>query len=738
MPGSASAGTALGVPKNPTSVAYHLPKIGELIQRKFPHKDLKHPLMIAFGTDFNKLNIEGEVIAQDGKGKTTRIRWRIGQSTYDLDHGKAFFKVKEAPPPPPGGGRTSASGQGGGEGEEEEEQEGGRAGPRQDDESDSEEEEGSEVPGGDGLKCKLLGEEVQWKFLENGVTECSRAARGVRETEPSIKWFGDASDNGTRTVLQALEQAIPMDFFLKEEGALGWTNDSLPNNVPRFSQYEFVQCLGVLQAKCLVEGPLKDLWKTADNGLLRPFALGERFGLSRNRFLDWVKYLKLCPANAPDTKAKRIEHFINAFNKHRMKGFSAGSGIVLDESISAFRPFFDNTPEGIGWLVKMIRKPKGVGAELKNAACAVTGVMLFLELQEGKDEMAAKEFCEKFPKHAALVLRLTKQWHGKAKVIYADSYFASLQTVKACMLFGLDFVGPIKNACAGFPKKFMHNGIWLLGEQPNQRGDWRAIELVVTINDVERRVCGFAWNEPGTQGVPKKVLIASCGTTLPTDPHIKKRWCVNDDTGLTTNITRHVPRPLIVKQYFEAACGIDVHNHLRQGVMGIEEHIGTKDHIFRLFTTIFGMCVVDAFKFYYMANTQMKPQGLKKFIEAAALAFLTNRYDGCAGLPLEGRRLRKRGADAMLGDDDEDASDSVVHAIITRREWHGMTKGRSNVRESAIRHGAHGRCQVQGCGEECYYVCVACSKERGKAFGVCGPKTGRNCAQAHAVEASLD
>ena len=93
----------------------------------------------------------------------------------------------------------------------------------------------------------------------------------------------------------------------------------------------------------------------------------------------------------PDTKAKRIEHFINAFNKHRMKGFSAGSGIVLDESIRAFRPFFDNTPEGIGWLVKMIRKPKGVGAELKNAACAVTGVMLFLELQEGKDEMAAKE-----------------------------------------------------------------------------------------------------------------------------------------------------------------------------------------------------------------------------------------------------------------------------------------------------------------------------------------------------------
>ena len=172
--------------------------------------------------------------------------------------------------------------------------------------------------------------------------------------------------------------------------------------------------------------------------------------------------------------------------------------------------------------------------------------------------------------------------------------------------------------------------------------------------------------------------------------------------------------------------------------MASEEPIGTTDHIFCLFTTIFGMYTVDAFMFYYIANTQIQPESLKKYIEAAALAFMTNRYEGLDDLPVEGRRLRKRGADALLGDDDEDASDSVVHAIITRREWHGMTKGRSNVRESAIRHGAHGRCQVQGCGEECYYVCVACSKERGKAFGVCGPKTGRNCAQAHAVEASLD
>ena len=48
-------------------------------------------------------------------------------------------------------------------------------------------------------------------------------------------------------------------------------------------------------------------------------------------------------------------------------------------------------------------------------------------------------------------------------------------------------------------------------------------------------------------------------------------------------------------------CGIDVRNHLRQGVMAIEERLGAKDHIFRPFSAIFGMCIVDAFKFYYIA-----------------------------------------------------------------------------------------------------------------------------------------
>ena len=49
------------------------------------------------------------------------------------------------------------------------------------------------------------------------------------------------------------------------------------------------------------------------------------------------------------------------------------------------------------------------------------------------------------------------------------------------------------------------------------------------------------------------------------DDHVKKRWILNEGTGESEVITRIVPRTQAIKSYFDAACIIDVHNHLRQG-----------------------------------------------------------------------------------------------------------------------------------------------------------------------------
>ena len=69
-------------------------------------------------------------------------------------------------------------------------------------------------------------------------------------------------------------------------------------------------------------------------------------------------------------------------------------------------------------VTKIKRKPKGVGAELKDAACSQTQVIIALEIQEGKEEMATKKYMQEWKKAGtAQVLRLTEPWHGSGRVL---------------------------------------------------------------------------------------------------------------------------------------------------------------------------------------------------------------------------------------------------------------------------------------------------------------------------------
>ena len=81
-----------------------------------------------------------------------------------------------------------------------------------------------------------------------------------------------------------------------------------------------------------------------------------------------------------------------------------GTEVVIDESMGKWIPFFENTPEGVPHFSKIIRKPQGIGVKYKNVADAQTGIMLFLEIQEGKEAMAGNRYCDRYPKSVALTL----------------------------------------------------------------------------------------------------------------------------------------------------------------------------------------------------------------------------------------------------------------------------------------------------------------------------------------------
>ena len=284
--------------------------------------------------------------------------------------------------------------------------------------------------------------------------------------------------------------------------------------------------------------------------------VGGRFGLVRDRFEGWRKYLKLWPADAAEADPyARVSYLIAAFNENRKEKVSPGTGVCIDESMGKWMPFFKDTPEGIPNLTKLIRKPVGVGAEYKCMADAWTGIMLFLEYQEGKDRMQLKKWCDQYPKHVALVLRLTEMLHGKGHIVYGDSYFTSVQTVKALLEQGTYYLGMLKTASAGFPKKYLQSLAW---NDDATRGETRRVQHTVNIKGVQEIIFGHAWNEPGIVGLPKTILCGSAHHTLSTDPHVKVRWQLNVVTGSSEQITRTVPRTSAVKEYFQAACIIDV------------------------------------------------------------------------------------------------------------------------------------------------------------------------------------
>lgn len=196
-----------------------------------------------------------------------------------------------------------------------------------------------------------------------------------------------------------------------------------------------------------------------------------------------------------------------------------------------------------------------------------------------------------------------------------------------------------------------------------------------------------------------------------------------------------MPRTAIIKFYFTAACLIDVHNHLRQGGLGLETAVSTKKWWFRCFCTILGMVEVDVFLLFKRANQFTKAPTHPRFTQNIATMLLTNTYDGC-GEPDEYHvRLRKRTLATIEEEEEVDEGDPD-HTIVAVKEYVDMRKKEFKRLAELKLDDICARCKVceKKPAPKCYYVCVECSDlTKGKFFGVCGLKSGRNCATKHVI-----
>ena len=142
------------------------------------------------------------------------------------------------------------------------------------------------------------------------------------------------------------------------------------------------------------------------------------------------------------------------FNAARERFLIPGQHVV-DECMSSWTGAeADYNAYGMPHKTKIARKPEGVGAELKALACGSTGILLKLEIMEGKDTNTQKLYSAEYGEGTAVVLRLSSSMFGSGRIVHADSAFSSIKTLIALEEMGLYFKGMVKTAHKEYSNQF--------------------------------------------------------------------------------------------------------------------------------------------------------------------------------------------------------------------------------------------------------------------------------------------
>ena len=146
----------------------------------------------------------------------------------------------------------------------------------------------------------------------------------------------------------------------------------------------------------------------------------------------------------PTDPSRYVRRLLEAFNTRRKMLFVAGWMLTEDELMvlwlgaEGVRDGFGADPFPIPNLSYIERKPDPLGAELKVLACAVSGMTLRVELQEGAERHAQQEWFDEYGHTTACQLRLLKDFFGTGNAncevpqrgLYGDSWFMGVNAVE--------------------------------------------------------------------------------------------------------------------------------------------------------------------------------------------------------------------------------------------------------------------------------------------------------------------
>lgn len=135
----------------------------------------------------------------------------------------------------------------------------------------------------------------------------------------------------------------------------------------------------------------------------------------------------------------------------------------------------------------------------------------------------------------------------------------------------------------------------------------------------------------GWHDLKLKTIITNCGNTIVgiQARRIRHHIEVNEDhEPYTARYVKEIPRPKIVEDFYKYFGSVDVHDHLRQGSLCLEEVWRTQIWWHRLFTTMLGVVFTDCYLAYRYIERKYhrEPDELSFFMGKLAYRLINNFY----------------------------------------------------------------------------------------------------------------
>jgi hypothetical protein len=386
---------------------------------------------------------------------------------------------------------------------------------------------------------------------------------------------------------------------------------------------DFFRWLGIRLTMTLEprRGPLDVYWneEVVEGSVTSPASYGARFQMGWHRFENIFNALSFQYPQASSDPWYPVRNIIDGFNERRKDVITPGEFLCVHKSMSVWKGCERNyAHDGLSMRTKIIRKPD---TELKSITDAHTGILLGVELMEGSERQKQKKYHTHFGESTAVLLRLVEPYVSSERTVVADSAFSSVKLLELLHIRGLYFMGMVKRASKRYPKKSLED--WYKKGQP--RGTFKTLQSNTNDGSPMYAMC---WADRTS-----KTIISNRGTTLPGSDSVRLRSKVvvnSHGEYETRKYKRAIPRPHMIEIFFSAFSTINVHDHLRQGSLEIENEWLTKKWELRVFDRIFGMVLTDAYLAYRYEKVVgipgSKVLSFNEFLERIAYQLIFNDF----------------------------------------------------------------------------------------------------------------